>query len=249
VRTAAALRTCLRRAHAVLDAHPVNRRRRDQGLVPMNFLATQRGGQVRPRAGFGERHGLRAALVASGGMFRGLARCTGMEWIQAREHADPGTELAARLEQAREALQTFDFVHVHTKAPDQAAHTKDCLRKRDVIESLDRGAGCLSAMAEDPELLLAVTADHSTPSAGALIHSGEPVPLLLHGRGVRRDAVARFDEVSAATGCLGLLRGSELMLLLLNHLDRARLVGLRDSPAAFADAPAWPARYEPFTLE
>lgn len=248
--TAAALAGYLRRAHAILDAHPVNRDRRDRGLLPMNFLATQRGGQARPLVPFADRHGLRAASVASGSMFRGLAGYLGMTFIKGQENADdPGRELAERLEQAQEALQTHDFVHLHTKWPDVAAHTKDCKYKRDVIASLDRGARRLLDMVDDPDLLLVVTADHSTPSSGSLIHSGEPVPVLMHGAGLRQDAVQRFDEVAAATGCLGQLLGPELMLLILNHLDRARLMGLRDSPAGFADAPSWPADYHPFTLD
>lgn len=247
--TAAALQHGLARIHRVLDDHPVNRQRRERGLAPLNFLATQRGGQHQPLAGFGQRYGLRAACIASGTMFRGLARHLGMEFIAGHTDDDPGVELAARLEQARDALRTCDFVHLHTKRPDVAAHTKDCEHKRDVIAALDAGAGPLLELARDPELLVVVTADHSTPSSGGLIHSGEPVPVLLHGEGVRRDRVERFDEVVAATGCLGLLRGSELMLMVLNHLDRARLVGLRDTPDDFAAAPAWPATYAPFRVD
>lgn len=248
-RSARALQEYLGRAYRTLDVHPVNKARREKGLFPLNFLATQRGGQLRPLIGFRQRHGLHAASIASGGMYKGLAACLGMDYIQGQSGVDPGVELSARLEQAENALQTHDFVHLHTKAPDVAAHTKDCLRKRDVIAALDKGAGRLLQMAKDPDLLLVITADHSTPSSGSLIHSGEPVPLLLHGDGVRRDAVERFDEVAAATGCLGLLRGAEFMLLLLSHLDRARLMGLRDSPEDFVNAPSWPARYEPFRLD
>jgi 2,3-bisphosphoglycerate-independent phosphoglycerate mutase len=75
------------------------------------------------------------------------------------------------------------------------------------------------------DLVVAVTADHSTPSVSKLIHSGEPVPLTLVGRHVRRDKVTSFDEVSVAKGCLGFLRGRELMLMLLNYADRSALVG------------------------
>lgn len=55
---------------------------------------------------------------------------------------------------------------------------------------MDDGIGqAIGPLLEDPDLLIVVTADHSTPSAGQLIHSGEPVPLLFHGEGVRRDSV------------------------------------------------------------
>jgi 2,3-bisphosphoglycerate-independent phosphoglycerate mutase len=49
----------------------------------------------------------------------------------------------------------------------------------------------------------------------------------LAGGNVRRDAVSSYDEISAAGGCLGFLRGDELMLMLLNYADRAALLGHR----------------------
>lgn len=245
----AALKRFLVKAHEILSAHAVNKGRARRGLPPINGLATQRAGRLRVPTPFAKRYGLKGAVVASGDLYGGLARLSGMEWIRVRDTDDPGADLAERLELAGRALADFDFVHVHTKAPDVAAHTKDCRRKVRVIEALDRGASrVLPDLARDPDLLLAVTADHSTPSCGTLIHSGEPVPLLLHGQGVRQDEVARFDEVAAATGALGFLRGPELMLSLLDLLERSRLLGLRDCPEPFDEVPAWPGPYEPFRL-
>jgi 2,3-bisphosphoglycerate-independent phosphoglycerate mutase len=122
--------------------------------------------------------------------------------------------------------------------PDQAAHTKDPSYKTRILELLDQGIGTvLEALTVQPELLIVVAADHSTPSAGPLIHSGEAVPLVFYGPGIRRDQVRHYDEVSAAVGGLGLVRGKELMYLILNHLDRAKLQGLMDTPV---DQPYWP---------
>ena len=132
-------------------------------------------------------------------------------------------------------------------APDQAAHTKNPLAKVSVIESLDDGiAQCIDRLLQDPEVLVVITADHSTPSSGGLIHSGETVPLLILGEGVRRDEVTSFDEIRCAQGALGQLRGKELMFLIVNHLDRAVLRGIRHSPEYRA---YWPSRYEPFRLD
>ena len=79
-----------------------------------------------------------------------------------------------------------------------------------------------------------------------MIHGGEPVPLLIHGRGVRRDLVKRFDEISVAGGALSLVRGQELIYLILNYLDRAKLHGLMDTPL---DQPYWPGDFHPYTVE
>ena len=68
---------------------------------------------------------------------------------------------------------------------------------------------------------------------------------MINGKGVRRDTVKQFNEISAASGCLGPVRGKELIYQILNYLDRAKLHGIMDSPE---DQPFWPGHYEPFQL-
>ncbi len=246
VNTAAAVKDYLLSAHAVLSAHPVNQGRVSRGLEPINALVTQRPGRLAPIESFTERHGLRGLTIASGVICPGLARYLGMDVHLCGDTDDPGADLAQRLTLAREALADHDFIHVHTKTPDEAAHTKSPEKKLDVIASLDRGMGqAIGPILNDEDVILAVTADHSTPSAGPLIHSGEPVPLILCGKGVRRDAVMRFDEISAAGGALGHPRGTELLRVLLNAMDRARLEGIRETPVV---REFWPAPCRPFRL-
>ena len=115
-----------------------------------------------------------------------------------------------------------------------------------MIESLDAGlADSIQPLLDNEDVILVVTADHSTPSNGPLIHSGEPVPLLFHGPGVRRDKVDRFDEISVAGGALGTMRGDELMHMILNYTDRARLAGIHDTPEP---REYWPGDYASFTV-
>lgn len=246
-RTAAALKAYLVHIHKTLHSHPVNAARREKGLFPINAAVTQRAGRLKTVAPFGERFGLRGLSVSSGIIYHGLCAFAGMDVIKAAESDDPGHDLARRLATAREAFADYDFIHIHTKAPDMAAHKKDPDLKKAVIESLDGGLGAeVFKLLEDPDMVVAVTADHSTPSAGPLIHSGEPVPLCLCGPGMRRDAVGAFDEVSAACGSLGFLRGRELMFTLLNAMDRARLAGVRDTPE---ERLFWPGDYQPFRID
>jgi len=244
--TARALKRYLVRVYAALKDHPVNARRISEGLCPLNALITQRPGAYIPVAPFADRYGLRGASVASGAVYRGLASFLGLKAVRAQDGTDPGADLAERLETAFRLLPEHDFIHVHTKAPDAAAHGKDPRRKKEVIQALDRGLGDF-----DPErilqenILLALTSDHSTPSSGSLVHSGEPVPLALLSAGSRRDDVARFEESGCARGCLGLIRGREFMYTVLNMLDRAKLAGVMDTPL---DQPFWPGKRTPFSL-
>jgi 2,3-bisphosphoglycerate-independent phosphoglycerate mutase len=228
---------CYRR----LSSHPVNEQRRKFGQPPVNAVGTQRPGIWRPVEPFQEKWGLRSLAVASRGIYRGLSRYLGMDCPRVEDSARPGADLLNRLRMAAEA-QDYDFVYVHTKAPDEAAHTKDPWIKKRVIEELDEAFGyVLEEIVPDEDTLLVVTSDHSTNSDGQMIHSGETVPLVMVGKYTRRDTVKRFDEVHCAPGALGLVRGKELMYLILSLLDRGKLVGLMDSPV---DQPFSPGRYK-----
>ena len=227
--------------------HPVNAARRRAGEPPINGLVTQRAGRLKRVPPFSESYGLQGLSIASGIVYHGLAAYLGMDARPVEDSDRPGDDLARRLKTALALLPEYDFIHVHTKAPDEAAHTKDPAAKRRVIEALDRGIGTvLDDLTAQPDLLIVVAADHSTPSSGPLVHSGEPVPLVFHGPGVRRDRVDGYDEIRTAGGALGLVRGRELMYLILNHLDRAKLQGIMDTPE---DQPYWPGRYTPLRVD
>ena len=241
-----ALYQYLRNIYRSLKQHPVNKSRAANGRDPVNALITQRAGRLRPAEPFSSKYGLKGLLMASGLVYHGLGRFLGLECLKTTDTQNPGLDLALRIKKAHELAADYDFIHVHTKVPDEAGHTKDPVRKKKMIEALDAGlSDALPPVLQDPDMLVVVTADHSTPSSGPLIHSGETVPLMFCGPGVRCDAVRQYDEVSAARGALGQVRGRELMLMILNALDRAKLQGLRDTPR---DQPFWPGNRVPFTF-
>ena len=245
--TATMLREYLIWVYGQLKDHPVNQSRISRGQEAINGFVTQRAGQLKGVMPFEKRYGLRGISIASGIVYWGLNSYLGMDSERVVDSNDPERDMAERLDVAYKALRNYDFVHVHTKATDEAAHTKDPEFKKQVIESLDKGIGrAIGPLMDDPDVLLIVTADHSTPSSGPLIHSGESVPLTLFGRGIRRDRVRGFDEVSVSPGSLGSVRGKELMYLILNHLDRSKLRGIMDTPV---DQPYWPGDYEPFRMK
>ncbi len=153
--------------------------------------------------------------------------------------------MAERLGRAASLEKEYEFIHVHTKAPDAAAHSKNPNRKIAAIESLDKGIGAMMPELLDGRTVVIITADHSTPSAGPQIHSGEPVPIAVAGPGIGRDLVTGFDEVQCAPGALGWVQGRDLMPMVLNFLDRAKLAGLMDTPD---DQPYWPGKRKPFRL-
>jgi 2,3-bisphosphoglycerate-independent phosphoglycerate mutase len=245
--TIRALKSYLKFTRAALADHPVNHARGQRGQSAANVVLTQRAGRLMSVPTFRQRYGLRGLLLSSGIVLPGLAKYIGMDCDPVVDTGDPADDVARRIAAAERHLADYDFIHVHTKVPDEAAHTKNPHNKVAAIEACDRGMGAaIDPLLQDPNVLVVVTADHSTPSCGDMIHSGEPVPLLFHGEGVRRDLVDRFDEVSVAAGALSLVRGQELLYLILDGLDRAKLQGLMDTPH---DQPFWPGDRQPFSTD
>lgn len=230
--------------YQILSVHEINQARRGQGKDPINGLVTQRPGQWQSVEPFFERWGLKGLSISSGLMYWGLAKFLGLDVAEVRDTSDPGEDLTQRLKLA--LANDYDFIHVHTKTPDEAAHTKDPLKKMAAIESLDQGLARVMDILLDEETMVVVTADHSTPSAGPQIHSGEPVPITVVGPGIRRDLIQHFDEIHCAGGALGSVRGEDFMYLVLNWLDRAKLQGLMDCPQ---DRPYWPGQRQPLRLD
>jgi 2,3-bisphosphoglycerate-independent phosphoglycerate mutase len=197
-------------------------------------------GRPRRVPSFLERHGVSGAFAAESAFLRGLGVALGLEPVDAPETDDPVGDLRGRVELARKRLDAGDtFVFCHQKTTDAAGHTKDPQVKRETIEQLD------AALADLPtdRAIVCVTGDHATPASPDVIHSGDPVPLLVAGPGVRADAVERFGELDCAAGILGQLRGPDLMPVLLNAADRPLFLG--SCPTPFAGADGYPALLEP----
>jgi 2,3-bisphosphoglycerate-independent phosphoglycerate mutase len=191
---------------------------------------------------FLERHGVGGAFVGESAFLRGLGAYVGLEPIEEPETDDPVADLRRRFARVRERLDGGDtFVLVHQKTTDVAGHTKDPREKQRAIEQLDEVFDELLL----ERAIVCVTGDHATPASPEVIHSGDPVPLVVAGPGVRGDDVVEFGELTCARGILGQLRGPDLMPVLLNAADRPLFLGSRPTP--FDGADGYPAIIDPLT--
>jgi 2,3-bisphosphoglycerate-independent phosphoglycerate mutase len=196
-----------------------------------NVITLKWFGRPKEVPSFLERHGVTGSFAAESAFLRGLGRCVGLEPI---ENPYMNVELAT------ERLDAGDtFVYVHDKRVDAAGHTKDPNVKREAAELLDAAFTNLPT----DRAIVCVTGDHATPASPNVIHSGDPVPLVVAGPGVRADDVTPLGERDCAAGILGHLRGPDLMPVLLNAADRPLFLGSRPTP--FRGADGYPAVLQP----
>lgn len=217
-RTAEILNVFTHRAYEVLRDHPVNKKRVAEGKLPGNALLL-RGAAVMPSlVPVTETYGIRAACIAGGALYKGVARLAGMETLPVPgATGDLKTDLRAKAKAALSALASFDLVFVHIKGTDNAGHDGDAEAKRRFIERVDREFFGELLPALPRGVHLCVSGDHTTPPA-VREHTADPVPALFFGPAVRSDRTRTFTERAAGEGGLGRFSG-RLLPQLLGYCD------------------------------
>jgi 2,3-bisphosphoglycerate-independent phosphoglycerate mutase len=220
-RTAAALvNEFTRKSRAILDAHPVNAKRRAEGKMPGNLILVRDGGDHLPQVPpMRDRFGVTLGCFVEMPVERGIARFLGLGIVEVPP--DPLGSRAATYQiwarRAVEVLSQYDGLYLHLKGPDEPGHDGDADKKRLVIEEIDAYFfGTLLPVIDLATTIIAVTADHATPCE-LRGHSADPVPLLLAGGGARPDGAGRFTEAAGARGALGHLRGVDVLPMLVKH--------------------------------
>jgi len=223
-KTAQALNKFVRKSTDILSNHPVNKERIKQGLPPANIVLPRGAGSIKELEPLGQRYGIKCAAVAGVTLVKGICRLVGME-VPDVPGATGGldTDFKAKADAALRLIHSHDLVFVNVKAGDVAGHDGDFRMKVQVAENIDMMLGLvLKDLHED--VVVGLTCDHSTP-VSVREHSADPVPLTISGGGARIDGVKEFDEVAAASGAIGRIRGVDLLPIMLGMADRAKKFG------------------------
>ena len=233
------LTAALQAARTHLRSSDTNTARTQRGLPALDVLTTKWSGRRGPLPPFVEQVGVAGAAVTSTGLYKGIAAALNMRAVHLPPAADIEADMAARLVAAEDLIAAgARFVHVHTKATDEAGHTKQPYAKRDVLEAIDRGLAGVAGLAD--RAVVAVTGDHATPSTHGVLHTADPTPLIVAGPTVRPDAVREWGELPARQGWWGQVRADELLPLLLGQANRPVFLGHRITARpvlALADSP------------
>lgn len=149
----------------VLAEHPINRRRRDEGLPTADMVWPWSPGRLPVLQSFGVRHGIGGACVAGAALPRGLARLCGLEVLEVPgATGDLNTDYRRKARAALGALERYNFCLIHVEAPNQAGLAGDWEAKVDALRHVD--ARLFGTLLDRLGLLdnfrILVTADHAT---------------------------------------------------------------------------------------
>jgi len=214
IRTANAINCFIVEAHKRLENHPINQKRKQQGLLPANGIITRGAGMVHENRNIINNLGLTAALVAGESSVCGLGKLFGYTLIN-----NPGftalsnTDLTAKVLATQTALKSHDMVFLHIKAPDICAHDLMPVEKRDFLERFDKALEPLLSN----NIVIGVSGDHSTDSTYGN-HCADPVPTLLHYPESRRDNCTTFGETICMSGGLGRITGNGFVMSALDAM-------------------------------
>ncbi|MFX0079992.1 MAG: 2,3-bisphosphoglycerate-independent phosphoglycerate mutase [Candidatus Hermodarchaeota archaeon] len=224
-RTAQIVNEFTREVHRILSESSINATRKKAGQLEANIILLRGAGVLPVIPPLKAMFGISAACVAGGALYKGVARSVGMKILTVPgATASYDTDVEAKARATAKALETHDFVFLHFKPTDSAAHDKNPNKKMEMVEKFDHMVATLLSLIDMDHTHIAITGDHTTSSTNGK-HTGNPVPLLFVGHAVRNDDVKEFSERACAKGGLGHLLGMAVMPILMSYLDRSPMFG------------------------
>lgn len=216
------LRAMQKRSYEILSKHPVNLKRKAEGLNPANSCWFWGAGTRPCLSSFEEKYHKKGAMISAVDLLKGIAVGTGMANIHV-EGANGGlhTNYEGKARAAADALikDGFDFVYVHVEAPDEMGHQGSAKKKVQSIEYLDkrviRPIREALDQAEEPYRLL-ILPDHPTP-VRVRTHTSDPVPYLLYDSEKELRRIGAYNEREAEESGIVIEHGYELIARLFEN--------------------------------
>ncbi|MFA5222412.1 MAG: 2,3-bisphosphoglycerate-independent phosphoglycerate mutase [Methanoregula sp.] len=212
----------VRQSTKILSDHPLNTERAKLGLNPANIVLMRGAGEMGHLVPFQQKYGLSGSVIAAASLITGIGNAVGLPHIPvAGATGSQDSNIDGKIAAVIHELETKDFVLVNIKGADESGHDGLVAQKKAFIERVD---GALSPLLGQKDCIIVVCADHSTPCC-IKDHSADPVPVLIHGEGVRVDDVVRFDERTCAKGGLTRITGAALLPTAIDLINRAHKYG------------------------
>ena len=213
---AALINDLILRSQPLLEAHPLNQKRKAEGKPMANSIWPWSPGyrpsmQTIPEMFPDVKSG---AVISAVDLIRGIGHYAGLRIIKVDGATGLyNTNYEGKAQAAIEALRKDDFFFLHVEASVEAGHDGDLNLKIKAIENLDRRIVepiYNEVKTWDEPVCIAVLPDHPTP-VEIRTHVQEPVPFIIYYPGIEPDSVMEYDEVSCVSGAYGMLRLQQFM--------------------------------------
>ena len=215
------LREMMKKSYDILVNHPINVKRKEQGLNPANSAWFWGAGTRPALQSFEKKTGKRGVMISAVDLLKGIAVGSDMDNIEV-EGANGGlhTNYTGKMEAAVKALleDNYDFVYIHVEAPDEMGHQGLVKEKIQAIENIDKFIVTpliekMNESGEDYRVL--VLPDHPTPIR-VRTHTSGPIPYLLYDSTKQLRSHTGYDECVGAESGIMKENGYQLMDYLLN---------------------------------
>lgn len=191
----------------ILSNHPVNEKRESEGKRAANLILLRDAGNRIPSfVPISKKYGMNFASLTNMPVEKGITSVTGMTNIDSA-----GLDQHNIAELVEKILPEYEAIYVHIKGPDEPGHDGDAILKKKVIEDVDeKFFGYLRQRIDMNDIVIAISADHSTPCT-MKAHSDHPVPLLISGGNIKKDSSCRYTEREGQSGKLGSMKGIDVL--------------------------------------
>ncbi len=213
--TAILINKMILRSQELLENHPVNIRRKQEGKDPANSIWPWSPGYKPNMQTMKERFGVeKGSVISAVDLIRGIGVYAGLNPIIVEGATGLwNTNYKGKAEAAINALKNSDFVFLHIEASDEAGHEGDFQLKIKTIENLDSliCKPILEAIEKmDESVAVAVLPDHPTPCR-LRTHTADAVPFMIFAKGIVPDGIDEYNEESAKNGSYGTLQNDEFI--------------------------------------
>jgi len=188
----------------MLQSHPLNRSRIDQGRRPANSIWLWGQGGKPFLDSFYDKYGVRGSVISAVDLIKGIGKCIGLKVAEVSGMTGTiDTNMEGKAAAAVKVLNSGDdFVFVHIEAPDECSHQGSIEDKVRAIELVDEKVvgnikKGMDSAGKDYRLM--VLPDHPTPIS-TRTHSSDPVPFVIFDsrNAGRTGNVSGFSEREAS---------------------------------------------------
>ncbi len=210
------------RSQTLLENHPINIKRRENGKDPANSVWFWSAGKRPSMKTYQEMYGKTGAVISAVDLLHGIGVYAGFKVI----HVEGATGLyntnyEGKVKAALDAIKDVDLVYLHIEAADEAGHEGNCELKIKCIEALDeRVVKPVMEFAHNysEPIVIALLPDHPTPCS-IRSHVHDAIPFVIYRPGDTPDSVELYDEISAQKGVYGYLKDKEFIRALFDITD------------------------------